>query len=269
MPSSKNAIEAAVQRAMFGLLGIDKLFAVCKALPPGTPETFAARYVKAMNVKAEWSGQPLDTIPATGPLIVVANHPFGLVEGLALDAMLLERRPDVTFIAWHSVADIPGIGRRYIFVDPQRLPETRKRNVAAWRQAFAWIERGGVLGVFPAGRVARFDWSRMAVADWPWTPHVARIARRSKVPVLPVFFHGRNSLGFLLAGMVMPTLHQSLVVREANNKRGRTLRGTVGAVIQPEELAGFASDEEAIAFLRSRTEALACPNEAELTAPER
>lgn len=244
---------------MLGLLGIEKLFALCRAMPQGTPETFPARYIAAMGITPEWSGQPLDTIPGRGPLIVIANHPFGLVEGLALDAMLLSLRPDVSFIAWTSVAEIPGIGRRYFFVDPQRLPQNRKRNVAAWREAIAFVERGGALGVFPAGRVAHFDWSRMAVADRPWTPHVARIARKLKAPVLPVFFHGRNSLGFLAAGMVAPTLHQALVVREANNKRSLTVRGTIGAIVRPDELAGFASDEDATAFLRRRTEALAAP----------
>jgi putative hemolysin len=257
MPSSNSAIEARVQKAMLGLLGIDRLYAVCKALPPLPPEEFGAALLAAMGVKTEWSGLPMEAIPETGPLVVVANHPFGLVEALALEAMLLKRRPDVNFIAWQSLAELPGLGQHYIFVDPLRSPKTRAGNVTAWRRAFEWLERGGALGVFPAGRVARFDWSRMTVADWPWNPHIARIARRLKVPVLPVFFHGRNSLGFLLAGMVMPTLHQSLVVREANNKRGRTLRGVVGPIIRPEELAGFAGDEEATALMRGRTEALA------------
>jgi hypothetical protein len=179
MPSSKSAIEAAVQRAMLGLLGINKLFSVCKALPP---EKFGAALLDSMDVRTEWSGLSPDAIPVTGPLIVVANHPFGLVEALALEAMPLTRRPDVNFIAWHSVGELPRLGQHYIFVDPQLRPETRKRNVRAWRQAFAWIERGGVLGVFPAGRVARFDWSRMAVTDRPWNPHIARIVRRGESP---------------------------------------------------------------------------------------
>lgn len=111
--------------------------------------------------------------------------------------------------------------------------------------------------VFPAGRVARFAWSQRAVTESPWTPHIARLARRTKVAVLPVYFHGHNGLAFQLAALTMPKLYQSLIIREFYNKRGTTLRATVGHLIPPEEVGHFATDEEAIAFLRRRTEALA------------
>lgn len=257
MERLKQAVQARIQKLAFRLLGIDRLYAFAKRLPQGSPETFSSAFLDAMQMKVEWSGLALNDIPETGPLLVVANHPFGLVEGLALDAFLLQRRPDVCSIAWHMIAELPGIGERHIFIDPLRDPKNRARNVKAWRRAFETLSGGHVLTVFPAGQVARFNASRMAVVDRAWNPHIARLARKTGVPILPVYFHGHNGSCFQMASLVFPTLHQSLLFREVNNKSGTTLRATVGPLIAPDEIAHFATDQEAIDFLRNRTEALA------------
>jgi len=252
-----------MQRAAYSLLGINEFAAFCETLPPHTPLTGSSILLNGLKVKVEWSGLSADEIPEEGqPLLVVANHPFGLVEALALDVLLLARRSDVTFLAYYFIGELPGIEGRYIYVDPMRDPQHRKRNTEAWRQSYQWLAKGGLLGVFPAGRVAHIDWTRMAIADPPWNPHIGRVVLKAKVPVLPVFFHGRNSLAFQLAALVLPKLHQSLVVREINNKHGITLRGVVGNIIRPDEMAGFTTGEETIGFLRDRTEALAHPSPA-------
>ena len=256
MGTLSQAVEAQARRAIERLLGIDTLYGLCRTLSL-TPETFSAKILDAMRIRTEWSGLPLSGIPATGPLVVVANHPYGLIEGLALDALLLSRRPDVTVMVWHMVAKLPGALDRGIYVDPLRHPDNRTLNIQGFRKAIGLLSRGGALMVFPAGQVARFSWSRGAVVDPPWNPHIARLVRRTRAAVVPVYFHGRNGLPFQLAAVAMPRLHQSLVVREVNNKRGTTLRATVGPLIAPEDIAHFATDQEAIDFLRHRTEALA------------
>lgn len=238
------------------LLGVTELYSLCRTLSL-TPETFSAKLLDALQIRTEWSGLPLSAIPSAGPLLVVANHPFGLIEGLALDAMLLTRRSDVTVMVWHMVAKLPGSEDRGVYVDPLRQPENRKLNMQAFRKALDLLGRGGALLVFPAGQVARYEWSERAVIDPPWNPHVARLARRSKAAVLPIYLSGHNGFAFQLAAMAFPKLHQSLLIREVNNKRGFTLRAKVGNLIPFEEIEKFGSDEEAIAFLRCRTYALA------------
>ena len=128
-----------------------------------------------------------------------------------------------------------------------------------WRKTLRWLLDGGAIAIFPAGNVARFDWRRRAVADLPWTTHVAAVARRTGAGVLPVYFHGHNSWAAQVAGVLCPPLYDLLRLAETNNKLRRTVRATVGQVIQPEVLSGFASDEEATAFLRTQTEKLALP----------
>lgn len=195
MGSLKQAVQARAQKLAIRLLGIDRLYAFAKTLPQTSPETFSSEFLDAMPVAAQWSGLALHEIPETGPLLVIANHPYGLIEGLALDAFLLRRRPDVAFIAWYLIAELPGIGDRHIFLDPLRDPKNRTRNVMAWRRSFERLSDGKVLTVFPAGQVARFNVSRMAVVDRTWNPHIARLARKARVPVLPVYFHGHMASG--------------------------------------------------------------------------
>ena len=251
------AMQQRLQRVLGRLLGFHEFNAFYAALPPCTAAGFPEKFLEAMSINVVVDGMPADTIPATGPLIVVANHPFGFVEGLALDALLLRRRPDVTMMSIYIFGTIPELQERYTFVDPAKSRRRKNLNPQGWRQSLLWLKRGGVLGIFPAGGVARFQCSRMRTTDRTWSPHIAAIARRTKTPVLPVWFHGSNNWWFHLAGILHPRLQDLLFVREIMNKRGRTLRATIGPVIGPGQLARFASVSEATAFLRNETEKLA------------
>ena len=131
-----------------------------------------------------------------------------------------------------------------------------KINREGVRRSFEWLARGGVLVVFPAGRVARFSWRRMRTAEQPWNSRIAAVARETQTKVLPVYFHGHNDWFFQVVGMLHPALQDLLFVREFTNKRGQTLRATIGPLIEPAELMHFASDDDASQFLRQETEKL-------------
>jgi putative hemolysin len=238
------------------LIGFPEFNAIYAQLPPCKAVDFSQTFLKAMEVRATFAGMSRDAIPATGPLIVVANHPFGYIEGIALDALLTERRSDVTFMAMYVFAAIPELRDRLIFVDQEQSRRKRDLNSKAWRESFKRLARGETLAVFPAGGVAHFSWRRMRIVEQPWSSHIAAIARRTQTRVLPVYFHGRNNWFFQLVGMLHPRLQHLLFVREITNKRGRTLRATIGPLIAPAELLRFASDDDAMQFLRQQTEKL-------------
>ena len=241
------------------VLGFAEFNAIYAALPEGGPLDLSQTLLDALHVKVAISGTRPEAIPASGPLIVVANHSFGLIEGLALDALLLTRRPDVTFLAIYVLAAVPEFRERWIFVDPERSQRRRSLNPKGLSQACEWLARGGVLGVFPAGGIARFSWRRLRIAEQPWSWRVAAIARQTQTKVLPVYFHGHNNWLFQVVGMVHPRLQHLRFIRELTNKRGSTLRVTIGRLIEPAELARFASDKDAIEFLKYQTEQLAQP----------
>ena len=251
------SLREAARRYFQWLMRFHQFNAFYSQLPPCEPADFSRMILEAMRVRVEFTGQPVDTVPATGPLIVIANHPFGLVEGLVLDAMLLSRRPDVALMAYHLLSSIPEYQDRWIFVDPLRGRGSLKLNVWAWRQAFQLLVRSGALAVFPAGRVAHFHWRRMSVTDPPWNPDIVALARKADASILPVYFHGRNGLRFQLVGMLCPPLLNFILLDESVHTHGRLLRATVGRLIQPEELSRFTTDEDAIGFLRRETELLA------------
>ena len=195
----------------------------------------------------------LARIPATGPLAVVANHPFGMLEGAILAAILSRVRPDVKFMANSMLAAIPQVRDRFIFVNPFGGRNAIQENRAPMRKCIQWLRGGGVLVVFPAGEVARLDWARRAVVDRPWNPNVGRLLRVAGCPALPVFFEGANSLAFHLLDALHPRLGTAALARELLNKRGDTIRCRIGRLATAETLRAHATDEAAIDYLRCRT----------------
>jgi putative hemolysin len=238
------------------LLGFHKFNAFYHAMPPAAPENFSQAFLKAMGIRLQLEGAPLETIPKSGPLLVVANHPFGLVEGMTLDMLLLSARPDSTVMLVQFLQAVPEFAQRGLFVGQRDKRRQRKASLQGWREAMKWVGRGGALLVFPAGTVERLQWRSLKTEDPTWSPHVAALALRTGAKVLPIFVHGHNSWASRIIGALWPRLLELRLIAEANNKRGRSLRVTLGRVIEADEIAAFATDGEAIGFLRKETELL-------------
>lgn len=248
----KRLVEAPLTRA----LAVDRLNGVyAAATGPGGPGPFIDRALRAVGVGWRLDEADRARIPARGPAVVVANHPHGLLDGLVIGTALRSIRPDVKVLANHLLKDVPELRELLIFVDPFGADPTA--NMAAVKQALAWLRDGGLLAVFPAGEVSSLDLRRGTVADPAWSAVPARLARRVKAPVVPLFFEGGNSPLFQLAGLVHPRLRTALLPRELLWKRRATVVLRTGRAIAPEQLDGFASDAEATEYLRARTYLLA------------
>jgi putative hemolysin len=209
-----------------------------------------------LDVRTDIDPQQLSRVPPTGPLIVVSNHPFGGIEGMALAQALRKRRPDLRILANHLLGRIPELDPLMIHVDPFGGAAATQRNRAPLRRALAWLGDGGTLLVFPAGAVSHWHLSQRAVTDPPWQPAVAWLARRGRASVLPAFVDGRNGALFQLAGLVSPQLRTALLVRELLRSRRSELRVTLGRPIGADELERLGDDAECTAWLRLRVYAL-------------
>ena len=207
----------------------------------------------AMGVGYDLEPDDLRNIPRKGPLVVVANHPFGGIEGVVLGAVLLQARSDLRILANYLLKRIDGIGDLIVPVDPFGAPGSEGGSLKGLKTAVAWLKTGGVLAAFPAGEVASFRWKKVRVADPAWSPHVAAIARRTRAAVLPVFFPGRNSLLFQLLGVLHPRLRTALLPRELMNKSGRRIRLFVGKAIPWQALNKYDTDAALTEYLRLRT----------------
>ena len=248
---------AATKTVLHKLLGFRRFNAIYSGLPECAAADFSRTVLDAMHVRIEATGRPIDTIPQTGPLIVIANHPFGLSEAAALEIILLKRRPQIAVMTNKMLAQVPELHSRCIFVDPRNKRRNRRLNVQAWRRSFRWLAQGGALALFPAGRVARFQWSRMGVADVPWSSHIGALARRSNAPVLPLYFHGHNGSAFQLMSVLCPPLQDFLLLNEFNNKRDSTMRVSLGRIITSYEISCLADDTKVTELLRDETDKLA------------
>jgi putative hemolysin len=210
-----------------------------------------------LGVQASIDAQRLAQVPENGPLVIVANHPFGGVEGMALAQALRRRRPDLRILANHLLGRIPELDPLMIHVDPFGGASAAQRNRLPLRQALTWLNEGGALLIFPAGAVSHWQLTQRAVTDPPWQPAAAWLARRSQATVLPVFVGGRNSALFQLAGLVSAQLRTALLVRELLQSRRRPLCVELGRPIAAEALSKLGDDAECTAWLRLKVYALA------------
>ena len=210
-----------------------------------------SRFLSLLDVKCDFRPEDLLRIPAKGPVVVVANHPFGLVEGAILGALLAAVRPDFKFLANSLLAGVPALQSWLIPVDP--FGDAAKANWKSLRASLDWLTGGGVLVTFPAGAVSSFQLPAFQIADPAWNGNVARLIRISGATALPAYFHGANGAGFHIAGWIHPGLRTALLPRELLNKRGRTIRVSVGQPIRAERLA---PQRDATAYLRHRTHVL-------------
>ena len=236
------------------LLGLNKCDRVYRALPVfRNSGEFARASLEQVGVRFELSPGEQFRIPARGPVIVVANHPFGGLESMFMIWLLTCLRDDVRLLANFHLSRIPELKPLFFSIDPFGGRAAARTNLGGLRQSLRWVKSGGLLFMFPAGEVARFDWRSGTVSDPAWSPLIARLIRLAEADVLPVFIEGRNSLQFQAAGLIHPHLRTALLIREMFNKRGKQYTVRVGHSIPFARLRTIKTDEELAAQLRLKT----------------
>ena len=233
---------------LLSLEALERLYRVIR----DSGDDFLESALDIMDVRVEVAAEDLARIPKNGPLMVVANHPFGGIEGLVLGAILRRVRPDVRVMANFMLGRIPEMRDLIIPVDPFAGTDATARNVGPLRESMRWLEQGAALGVFPAGEVSHLT-PALRVEDPAWSPTIARIARKRGVPVLPVYFEGENGPLFQIAGLLHPRLRTALLPRELANFTNREVRVRIGKVISPASFDAYESDRELVEYLRLRT----------------
>jgi putative hemolysin len=242
-----------LERPLGKILRLETLDRMYGSLRGGSEADFTARVLGSLGVTPRVSAQDLARIPPRGPAIVVANHPFGVADGIVLVHLLSQVRPDVRILANRFLAGVEEARARFIAVDVFGGPEAVRYNQRGLREALDWLESGGALCIFPAGEVAHLDLRRGGIADAPWNPAAAALARRTGAAVVPAYFSGSNSALFQLAGLVHPKLRTALLPHEFINMRNRSVEVRFGHPVSGKHLAGCPDDARATDLLRRKT----------------
>jgi putative hemolysin len=233
------------------VLALDACEAVYREAQRMSNGSFDARVLRALNVRIVAAPREVEGIPSSGSLLVVANHPHGAVDGLALSTLVRRVRPDVRLLANTVLARIPELRDLCFFVDPFEGPGAASRSVAGLRAAQAWLRRGGALVVFPSGEVAHRKQPDGSYAESPWRRTAERLARSTAATVLPAFIEGQNSGLFYAAGRIHPRLRTALLARELLKAGASTVRVRFGSAIRSARTATTASMFDAVEALRN------------------
>jgi putative hemolysin len=219
----------------------------------------------AMRVDLRVEAADTARIPASGPVVVVANHPFGVLDGAALAVLLMRVRPDVKVVTNFPLEDVPEFTQHCIVMEAS--PSEGDSKSTKIREAKAWLRDGGMLAVFPAGEVSQWQLPQAQISDLQWNDTAVQLIRETGASALPVYFCGRNSMGFHLFGMIHSRLRAAFLLQEFLQQEGRRLVVRVGSVIPGDAVAGIGDNQEATEYLRWRTYLLARRKRAETSSP--
>jgi putative hemolysin len=221
------------------------------------PELFWHDAIAALQLDLRLNRRPVDVIPARGPLMVVANHPFGVVDGIILCWLVAQGRPDYQIMTHRVLHQAPEVRPRILPVDFSGTEAATMNNLRSRRRARELLDDDGALLVFPGGGVAAAPKTFGRAVDRPWGTLAAKLAVATSAPVLPVFFHGQNSRWFQAASNIHQTLRYALLFHEVHNKIGRRIDVTIGDVIAPERVRALGDRNAVTDFLRQATHGLA------------
>lgn len=221
-------------------------------------EDFFTEAVRRLALNVRYDPARLAALPATGPVVVVANHPYGVLDGIVLGWLVGQVRQDFRILV-HSLLTRAPEARPYLLpVDFSGTASAMETNLRSREAARLHLAGGGAVLVFPAGAVSTSPdpLGRGPAVDAPWHPFVAQLIQRQKAPVLPVHFAGQNSRLFQIASHVSLTLRLSLLFKEVSDRIGSDVDVSVGDLVPFENLAGSGGRRDLLARLRHLTYAL-------------
>ncbi len=242
--------------ALSGRRRIERIYRELKDRKLGV-ENFFAEGLREAGIKLAMDRSPLAGMAPGQPLVFVANHPFGVVDGMVLCDIAVKLRGDFRIMLHSLLCQDRELAPYFLPIDFTAAPQARKTNIRSRQLALEALADNVPVLIFPSGAVSTANRLGFgAVRDAPWTNFAARLVRDAEATVVPIYFHGRNSRKFHVASHIAEPLRTALLIHEARNKFGKTLRVEIGRPISWDSMRDLEGRQELTDFLYGQVQSL-------------
>lgn len=213
---------------------------------------FLDAILEEFQIKFEIPEEDLKRLPKEGAYITVSNHPLGGIDGILLLKLMLEQRPDFKIIANFLLHRIEPMKPYIMPVNPFEDRKDAKSSVLGFKNAILHIREGHPLGIFPAGEVSTYKDGKLMV-DKPWEEAAMKLAQKANVPIVPIYFHAKNSNLFYKLSKINDTFRTAKLPSELLTQKRRTIKVRVGKAISVNDQDEHKTLEEFSDFIRRKT----------------
>ncbi|WP_405203373.1 GNAT family N-acyltransferase [Dokdonia sp. LLG6352-1] len=208
------------------------------------------------KIKFEIPEEDLKRLPKSGAYITISNHPLGGIDGILLLKLMLEQRPDFKIIANFLLHRIEPLKPYVMPVNPFENKKDVKSSIAGFKSAISHLRDGHPLGVFPAGEVSTYKDDKLII-DKPWEEAAMKLIKKAEVPVVPIYFHAKNSRLFYQLSRLSDTLRTAKLPSELLTQKHRVIKVRIGNPIKVAAQKEHESLADFTEFLRKKTYMLA------------
>lgn len=213
---------------------------------------FLNSILEEFEIRFEIHEEELKRLPKEGSYITISNHPLGGIDGILLLKLLLEQRPDYKIIANFLLHRIEPLAPYIMPVNPFEDHKDAKSSITGFMQAMRHLRNGHPLGIFPAGEVSTYKDDKLIV-DRPWEEAAMKLVKKANVPVVPIYFHAKNSQLFYRLSKLSDTLRTAKLPSELLTQKNRVIKVRIGKPIPVDALNEHESLEDFTEFLRKKT----------------
>jgi len=244
----KNSIASAMMR----ITKITKVNELYDKLKDKVGKDFFDSFVRERDLKYIVFEEDLAKIPKTGPFILVSNHPLGAIDGILMAKILTEIRPDFKVMGNFLLEKIKPMEPFVISVNPFENRKNLRNSATGMRETLKHLENGGCVGIFPAGEVSNKNNEFNEILDKAWEKPALKLIKMAKVPVIPMYFHAKNSAMFYHLAKLHPDLQTLLLPSEMMAKREKPIRIRIGKQVSVKALDEHDNIEEMGEFLQKK-----------------
>ena len=244
----KNPAASAIMR----LTKIDEVNKLYDVLKDKVGKDFFDSFVRERDLKYIVFEEDLARIPKTGPFILVSNHPLGAIDGILMTKILTEIRPDFKIMGNFLLEKIEPMKPYVISVNPFENRKELKSSSTGMRGSLKHLEEGGCIGIFPAGEVSNRNNEFSEILDKKWEKPALKLIKMAKVPVVPMYFHAKNSRFFYQMAKLHPDLQTLFLPSEMMHKREKPIRVRLGKPVSVKVLEDHDSIDEMGEFLQKK-----------------